>query len=399
MHLHFRQTTSPMATFNIKRKRSIDERSTISLSSISDPEEYERRFFEEPDTQTDEGDVIESTGATGTTIKSRLLYTMVCFTLNNYNDDDMVKFQEAAEKGLIRIMFYQHEIGVNKTKHLQGFIHLNRRMRLSTLKYTFGNKVHFEKALGTPKQNWTYCTKKETRDPNIKEPIIVYPDKESVDKYLESTQFNKASSGVTLHNMLKDMIDNKEIDKTDRLYIVNRKKLKETLIEIREDEIIKGLKEQEKDIILREWQQSLLLELSRQTDREILWIWDYEGNNGKSFMAQYLWSKGYFRATGKTSTEHLAKMILNMPKYPDGICYDIPKSSIGEDGKPHVSYSSMENAKNGYLFSGRYEGVSTYINPLKVLVFANCQPDFSKMSKDRWRCFEIIDNKLVATEI
>lgn len=83
-----------------------------------------------------------------------------CFTLNNYSD---VEFTEAkawvsanCSYGIIG-----EEVGENQTPHLQGFIILERKRRLSQLKAEFSQRAHFELARGTPDDNRQYCSKEQ----------------------------------------------------------------------------------------------------------------------------------------------------------------------------------------------------------------------------------------------
>ncbi len=49
-----------------------------------------------------------------------------------------------------------------------------------------------------------------------------------------------------------------------------------------------------------------------------------------------------------------------------------------------MSYDSIEQLKNGYFVSTKYESCQCIFNPPVVIIFANFPPNRAKMSEDRW---------------
>lgn len=62
-----------------------------------------------------------------------------------------------------RYAIWQLEVGENGTPHVQGYIVLLSRTRMSTLKLRFQSNLHLEKRRGTHSQAVAYCSKEETR--------------------------------------------------------------------------------------------------------------------------------------------------------------------------------------------------------------------------------------------
>lgn len=54
-----------------------------------------------------------------------------------------------------------------------------------------------------------------------------------------------------------------------------------------------------------------------------------------------------------------------------------------------VSYSAMEQVKNGCFFSSKYESEIVVFNYVHVVVFANFAPDLQALSADRWNITNI----------
>ena len=87
-----------------------------------------------------------------------------CFTINNYSDNDFDLIKGLAERSEVTYVICGRERGVSGTPHLQGYIELERRLRLSKLKRLPGlRRGHFEPRRGTQAQAIEYC-KKEDED-------------------------------------------------------------------------------------------------------------------------------------------------------------------------------------------------------------------------------------------
>ncbi len=96
-----------------------------------------------------------------------------CFTYNRENGvpdeewEQMVeRFQTLGTLDSIKYLVFQQERGSGSSRdHLQGYVMLNRRCTLATVKRDvfLSTTVHLEVARGTPTQNKTYCTKEDGR--------------------------------------------------------------------------------------------------------------------------------------------------------------------------------------------------------------------------------------------
>lgn len=65
-----------------------------------------------------------------------------CFTFNNYPKTAPSELENILKKECIKYVF-QEETGEEGTPHLQGYIHLKKKKRLSELK-KINNKIHWE---------------------------------------------------------------------------------------------------------------------------------------------------------------------------------------------------------------------------------------------------------------
>lgn len=89
-------------------------------------------------------------------MSQRLRLRNVCFTLNNYSEEDLNKLKSLECKYIV----IGKEIGKSKTKHLQGYIEFYNQKDFSWLK-KFNERIHWEKRYGTSKQASDYCKKED----------------------------------------------------------------------------------------------------------------------------------------------------------------------------------------------------------------------------------------------
>lgn len=135
--------------------------------------------------------------------------------------------------------------------------------------------------------------------------------------------------------------------------------------------------------------------------RGIEWVWEAEGNTGKSALAKHMAILGHtLVVSGKA--EDVACGVSRWitpeagkppPKPLRLIIWDVPRCNNG-----HLSYQAMENVKNGCFYSGKYESGMVLMEKPHVWVFANCTPELEKLSRDRWAIYTIKDKCLVHLE-
>lgn len=148
------------------------------------------------------------------------------------------------------------------------------------------------------------------------------------------------------------------------------------------------------DTVWKPWQQSILDELEGEPHkRTITWIYEREGNVGKSYLVKYICLKyDAIIADGKRCdilNQIRVWMEAHPEKSPKCLVMDIPRTS-----QNFVSYGLLESVKNGMAFSGKYEGGRLLFHHPHVVVFSNNFPDTSTMSRDRWNVARIADDKL-----
>jgi len=150
------------------------------------------------------------------------------------------------------------------------------------------------------------------------------------------------------------------------------------------------------------WQSKLLAEvllpgLQRfkiADDREILWIKDPQGNNGKSKFVKFmcLHYRNCVKVPFGTATQMRSTIISMGPQE----CYfiDIPRT-LGRDDDMTAVLSVIEDLKNGFVVSSMYgKNAELIMTPPHIILFSNRECPVSALSGDRWSEYEITGKEL-----
>lgn len=70
---------------------------------------------------------------------------------------------------------------------------------------------------------------------------------------------------------------------------------------------------------------------------------------------------------------------------PKIILIDLPRTF----NKDYLSYSGIEEIKNGMFFNTKFESDMVIFNRPHIFVFSNGHPDVSNLSLDRWKINEL----------
>ena len=250
-----------------------------------------------------------------------------CFTLNNYNQEDIdnlvPKFQL-----LLKYSVVSFEVGDSGTEHLQGYIEFKTKRRPVG---TFNNpRIHWEKAKGSKEQNLEYCSK----DGNFCKKLCINFKKKRIISF--PWENNMKIWQLQILDIVKEIPD----------------------------------------------------------DRTIFWYWSREGNIGKTQFCKYLTHHyGAICLSGKGAD--VRNGIVEYKKtngdFPEIVLFPIPRSYNSD----YLSYEALENIKDMYFYSGKYEGGMICGPPPHLFVFANEPPNEEKCSMDRWNIVNIDDNPCV----
>lgn len=137
------------------------------------------------------------------------------------------------------------------------------------------------------------------------------------------------------------------------------------------------------------WQIDIINIINNPTDdRTIYWFWEPNGCAGKTAIAKYICAKyNAIVLSGKSCDckNGILQYKLTKQHYPDIIIFNIPRCN-----QNHISYEAVESIKDGFFFSGKYEGGMCIFNSPHVIIFANEEPDNNAFSNDRWQIHRIV---------
>lgn len=283
-----------------------------------------------------------------------------CFTLNNYTQADVDRLANLGTSAAYVV--FGREVGENGTPHLQGFIAFDERKRLQQVKAVIGGNPHVEVARNIPAAI-QYCKK----DGDFEE-VGELPGGQGRRSDLDS--FKEAVKG--------GLMSLKEIREThSEVYSKHRRFVYEYLADHSPDKVLE-------DHVKTPWQRELDDILAEDADdRTVVFVVDYQGNAGKSWYAHHYCKhheKAQVMLPGKK-----ADMAYALESDTTCLFVDAPRSKQGE----YIQYDFLEDIKNGYVFSTKYESRVKQMSKCHVVVMMNEYPDMTKLSQDRYRIIEV----------
>lgn len=268
------------------------------------------------------------------------------------------------------------ERGEGGRLHLQGFMQLSNPIRFRTI-HSWGNlwsTAHLECRRGTADEAAAYCRK----DNDFKEFGT-----------LSTKQQGKRNDLRAVQQAINEGMDWQELVNTYFGECAKYGKFFQTLLsEKKQSDALAALKQQLTGSTLRSWQKELEEQILSSPDpRQILWCWDSTGNTGKSWMAKYLMA--FHNALILESGRKMDLAYIFQQHLNPIVVFDLARTTAPDpearSSPLDVIYSLMENLKNGYLISTKYDSKRVLFKIPHVIVFANYEPDYSKMSGDRWQ--------------
>lgn len=250
------------------------------------------------------------------------------------------------------------EVAGTGTPHLQGFVSFEGKIRLGKVKEYIGGGAHCEIARDVPRAI-QYCKK----DGNFVE--------QGVPPCVKGTRSDLENFKVAVQGGLLDLA---EIRKTHSAVYARYPRF---CVEFVRDHLPRRVVEPH---ALRGWQADLGERLRRSPDaRTIEFIVDLKGNGGKTWFGHY-WCSIHERCQVLTPGKK-ADMVFALQHDLRVLFVDAPRSKQGE----YLQYDFLEEVKNGFVLSSKYESYVKTYGLMHVVVFMNEEPDMTKLSEDRYR--------------
>ncbi|AXQ66246.1 MAG: putative viral replication protein [Cressdnaviricota sp.] len=284
-----------------------------------------------------------------------------CFTTNNYNDQHILRLRSLYTDDKVNYIVWGKEIGEQGTPHLQGYVVLKKRARLTGVRKLIADS-HLSVAKGSPAQNQTYCTKEE-----------------------DFEEFGDLPGGQGSRSDLDELVTAiKEGTRNKReLYEQHRKVCAKYPRFVQEYLTLTQPEPPVEEHTLHDWQSVLEAKLKRApNDREIVFVVDKTGGNGKTWFAKQWVSKddkSQYLEMGKK-----ADMAYALNPEITTLFVNCTRQQV-----EFLNYSFLESVKDGMVFSTKYESGIKKMQKCHVVVMMNQDPDREKLSNDRYKIIEI----------
>jgi hypothetical protein len=277
-----------------------------------------------------------------------------CFTLNNYSQQDVDRLLDLGEQ--VDYIIFGREVAETGTRHLQGFVSFPNRKRLNQVKHICG-QAHYTVARHV-QRSIEYCKK---------------------DGDFEERGDPPAGSGQRSDlDMFKDDVKNGNLNMSELREMhsdVFARYPGFCLAYINDHVPVPDIEAHP----LRAWQEELNARLNGPADsRSIVFVVDSVGNSGKSWFAHYYAS--LHENVQVLQPAKKADMAFALQPLLRVLFIDAPRSKQGE----FIQYDFLEDLKNGFVFSTKYESRVKRYPHLHVVVLMNEMPDLTKLSEDRY---------------
>lgn len=300
------------------------------------------------------------------------------FTINNYTPDEEASITALlSDATLVLHGGFGREVGANGTPHLQGWFVLLAPKRLATIKAWTRDingtnqlpfaRAHLEVMRGTIHHNIEYCSKDGNYDQfGAPVPAAGQGARKDIDTMLEW--------------MDEWIVDNGR-PPTKREIAIHQPKAMLRYRNFYELGVLRA-----PPVILqtgtpRQWQIDLAERLYEpcEDERSIEFYIDSDGGKGKTWFQKWFASNHDDRVqilgVGKKTD-----VAFTIDETKDVFFFNIPRT-----GMEYFSYQLAESLKDRLVFSSKYESVMKKLHKLPhVVVFANEEPDYTKLSQDRY---------------
>lgn len=298
-------------------------------------------------------------------------WTNWAFTLFDENHEGDDAYPELWNAETMRYLVMGKEICPDTgNKHFQCYVQMKEKKTLTWMKNNVSDTAHFEGAKADHEKNRKYCTK----DGVFKEwgSIATVGSRQDINVVVE-----RINNGETVDDLMFD----EECASTIARALNFFRQLERCYIRTKGRANLKARMEV---AVLRPWQSEVVSLCDEAPDtRKVFWYYDECGNTGKSFLVDYLVS---MRDAIVFTNGKMADMAFAY-KEESIVIFDLARCQAD---KIDNVYMAVETFKNGRIFSPKYESQTKVFPVPHVFVFANFEPDRTKLSQDRWHITRVL---------
>lgn len=293
-----------------------------------------------------------------------------CFTLNNPTEDETQNVATFLEGPSCLYGIFGREVGVRGTPHLQGYVILARSQRLSYLRNSLSARAHFEKARGSPEDNYDYCTKGGDFDEFGTLPRTGQGRRSDLDRYVEwIDKFTEDNGRPPASPDFAKHQPNAYVKYGQRLVRTAALRAPPRQLEFGEP---------------NEWQRGLAQKCSQPADaRSVDFVIDTEGGKGKTWFCRWMLTSRPedVQVLGVGKKDDLAYMLDETKTI---FLFNVARSQM-----EYMSLPLLENLKDRMVVSTKYcSKLKTWDRNVHVIVLGNEYPK-DTMTEDRYNYIDI----------
>lgn len=139
------------------------------------------------------------------------------------------------------------------------------------------------------------------------------------------------------------------------------------------------------------WQAKVLEMAETYDKRNIDVIFNADGNAGKSTLAKFMSETR--KAVVIPPVNDASVVMQYAHAFPNKKCYMIDMPRAMRKNKLHDLYTAIEMLKGGYMCETRYSAQALWMDNPRIVVFTNTIPNLDYVSRDRWRIWDISEDK------
>lgn len=288
-----------------------------------------------------------------------------CFTLNNPTDDQEQAVTDFLSSGDVTYGIFGREVGDSGTPHYQGFVILDRSRRLSFLRRKFQAHWTRRHANSTNEQARDYCRKDGDFEEFGTFPVGQQGKRTDLDALVAWADAFTVEHGRPPSSPDIAKHQPQAYLKYPRFRALCAHRAPARRLEFGEP---------------NDWQLELADRLSNDADdRTVEFIVDPDGGKGKTWFCRWM------------LTHNASTQILGIGKKSD-IAYMVDETksiflfNVGRGQMEYLSYGLLEALKDRLLTSTKYQGSTKVWNTKNhVVVLSNEEPDYEKMTGDRYK--------------
>lgn len=298
-----------------------------------------------------------------------------CFvaTINNPTEDEISFFKDLSSDNLPDYLVYvrcQPEVSSSGTNHLQIYAEKKQASTFTALisKVSAFARAHLEHSMNSAASN-NYCYKEDTWDKSWRTTVGSMGADRAAAGRTRGVATNLATTAAVKTMIQSFSCWEDVINSNDQLvssYVEDHLLLARQVFDATPIKCILPS--------LTPLQRVVRWLFLNQNDREFLWIVDLDGNSGKTTLAKSLTVHDGATLMSNRSAEN-AFLISSKKLY---------IWNLSRTAHDRINYESMEQTKDGFVCSTKYSPVVKCTSGNKVLVLANCFPDYTALSADRW---------------